>query len=76
MKNEEKSTERFMNELPEIDRRIPELERSENEHRMTIEILQASENKHRELLENLPQKYFIKIKTLFMYPATTTMLVI
>jgi PAS domain S-box-containing protein len=51
-----------MNELPDMTRRIAELERLETEHKLRIEILQASENKYRELLENLPQKIFHKDK--------------
>ncbi|MBU3967468.1 MAG: PAS domain S-box protein [Euryarchaeota archaeon] len=51
-----------MNELAELLRRIDELEKSETEHKLTIEILQASENKYRVLLENLPQKIFHKDK--------------
>jgi len=62
-----------MNRL-DLRRRIAEQEKLETE--LTIEILQASENKYRVLLENLPQKYFIKIKTLFMYLAMKTMLAI
>ncbi len=59
---EVKSTERFINKLPEINRRIAELEKLATEHKLTIEILQAGENKYRELLENLPQKIFHKDK--------------
>ncbi|MFZ3170306.1 MAG: PAS domain S-box protein [Candidatus Methanoperedens sp.] len=50
-----------MNSL-EINQKIAELEKLENEHKLTIEILQASENKYKELLENLPQKIFHKDK--------------
>ncbi|MGE5457728.1 MAG: PAS domain S-box protein [Methanococcaceae archaeon] len=62
VKNEEKSTELFINELAEMNRRIAELEKLETEHKLTIEILQGSENKYRVLLENLPQKIFHKDK--------------
>jgi PAS domain S-box-containing protein len=62
VKNEEKSKERFKNELTEMNRRIAELEKLETEHKLTIEILQASEKKYRVLLENLPQKIFHKDK--------------
>lgn len=51
VKKEEKSIERFMNELPEMNRRIAELEKLETEHKLRMEILQASENKYRELAE-------------------------
>ena len=50
VKNEEKSTERFINEIREIKQRIAELEKI------------AGENKYKELLENLPQKIFYKDK--------------
>jgi PAS domain S-box-containing protein len=62
VKNEEKLTERSVNETTEINRRIADLEKLQTEHKLTIEILQASENKYRELLENLPQKIFHKDK--------------
>ena len=62
VKNEEKSTELFINELAEMNRRIAELEKLETEHKLTIKILQGSENKYRVLLENLPQKIFHKDK--------------
>ncbi len=45
-----------------MNRKFSELEKLENEHRLTIEILQASENKYKKLLENLPQKIFHKDK--------------
>jgi len=56
--------------------RIAELEKLEAEDRLKIEILQGSENKYEYSLKICRKKYFIKIKTLFMYPATITMLVI
>lgn len=43
MENEEKSTDRFINELAEMNRRTAELGKLETEYKLRIEILQGSD---------------------------------
>jgi len=65
-----------MKELAKLLRRIDELEKLETEHKWTIEILRGVRISIEYFLKICRKKYFIKIKTLFMYLATITMLVI
>jgi two-component system sensor histidine kinase/response regulator len=59
---EKKSKEQLIHELGEMQRRITQMKRSETERKRTEEALRVSENKYRTLLENLPQKIFLKDK--------------
>lgn len=43
VENEEKSTDRFINELAEMNRRTAELGKLETEYKLRIEILQGSD---------------------------------
>lgn len=54
--------EKMINELVEVRHQIIELKTSETQRQMAMEALQSSENKYRTLVENIPQKLFIKDK--------------
>lgn len=54
--------ERAVNEMKALQQRIVELKESETRRQKGIEALRASENKYRTLVENIPQKLFMKDK--------------
>lgn len=54
--------EKLINELVEMRHQIIELKASEMQRQMTAVALQALENKYKTLMENLPQKLFVKDK--------------
>ncbi len=56
--------EKFINELLEILREFAELKISEAKSRMAAEALREREEKYREVLKNLPQRIYLKSKSL------------
>ncbi|MGD0623186.1 MAG: PAS domain S-box protein [Thermodesulfobacteriota bacterium] len=68
MKKEDETIEKLLtiekavNEMVALRPQILELKESETQRQMTMEALCASENKYRILVENLPQKLFLKDK--------------
>lgn len=54
--------EKLINELVEMRHQIIELKASEMQRQMTAAALQALENKYKTLMENIPQKLFVKDK--------------
>lgn len=54
--------EKLINELVEMRHQIVELKASEMQRQMAAAALQAIENKYKTLIENLPQKLFVKDK--------------
>ena len=60
-----KAIENFINDLMEMQKEIAELKASEANSRMAAEVLGASEKKYREVVENLPQRIFVKDKNLY-----------
>lgn len=52
--------EKLINELVEMRHQIIELKASEMQRQMTVAALQSLENKYKTLIENLPQKIFVK----------------
>jgi len=54
--------EKLINELVEMRHQIIELKASEMQRQMTAAALQALENKYKTIMENLPQKLFVKDK--------------
>jgi PAS domain S-box-containing protein len=68
MKKEDETIEKLLtiekavNEMLALRQRILELKESETQRQMTMETLGASEKKYRILVENLPQKLFMKDK--------------
>ena len=68
MKKEDETIEKLLtiekaiNEMVDLRQRILELKESETQRQMTMAALCASEKKYRTLVENLPQKLFMKDK--------------
>jgi PAS domain S-box-containing protein len=68
MKKEDETIEKLLtiekaiNEMVDLRQRILELKESETQRQMSTEALCASEKKYRTLVENLPQKLFMKDK--------------
>ncbi len=58
------SIEKFIKELMEMQKQIAELKASEANSQMAAEDLRASEKKFRMVVENLPQRIFVKDKNL------------
>ncbi len=59
-----KAIDNFINELMEMQKQIAELKASETNSWMVAEDLRASGKKYREVVENLPQRIFVKDKNL------------
>jgi PAS domain S-box-containing protein len=55
---------KFIGEMTEIFQRLAELQASEAKNRKATEAYQASAQKYREVIENLPQRVFVKDKNL------------